>query len=138
MRVYELAKEMAVTSHAVMKLAAQNGVEVYSALSVLEGEDASKLKAAIVRGGPALKSSAAKTAARMRAKAAKAAETVKAKEHAQAKALEEARQRAIDAAEGKSVNLPSVRRGAGCASLCSAISIRSEVIVQRRISRFFL
>ena len=112
MRVYELAKKTGVTSQTVLKLAEQNGVEVYSALTELEGDDASRLTAAIMRGGATLKSGAAKTAAKIKAKSLRAAENVKARNAAQAKALDEARQRAIDVAEGKKANLPSVRRGA--------------------------
>jgi len=107
MRVYEFAKKIGVTSAAVIKLAEDNEVEVYSSLSVLESEDVETLNGAFLRSDAAGMKAAAKAGAEARAaKAAKARAARAAADRAQAAELEAARLRAIAAAEGGSVAIP--------------------------------
>ena len=101
MRVYEFAKKVGATCAAVMKMAEEGEVEVYSPLSQLEPEDVETLNQCFLKAGPAaLKADAAATAEKIRAKAAKAVAARAVRDKAQAEALEAARQRAIAAHKG--------------------------------------
>ena len=51
MRVYELAAKIGATSQAVMRLAEENDVEVYSPLSSLEPDEVESLNAAFLKAG---------------------------------------------------------------------------------------
>ena len=74
MRVYEFAKKVGATCAAVMKMAEEKGVEVYSPLSQLEPEDVATLNKQLLAVGPAaVKEEAAAAGERARAKAARAA-----------------------------------------------------------------
>ena len=74
MRVYEFAKKVGVTCAAVMKMAEEGEVEVYSPLSQLEPEDVETLNQCFLKAGPSvLKADAVACAGKVRAKAAKAA-----------------------------------------------------------------
>ena len=53
MRVYEFAKKVGATCAAVMKMAEEKGVEVYSPLSQLEPEDVETLNKQLLAVGPA-------------------------------------------------------------------------------------
>lgn len=102
MRVYEFAKKVGATCAAVMKMAEEKGVEVYSPLSQLEPEDVETLNKQLLAVGPAaVKEEAAAAGERARAKAARAAAARAVHDKAQAEALEAARQRAIAAHEGR-------------------------------------
>ncbi len=107
MRVYEFAKKVGATCAAVMKMAEEGGVEVYSPLSQLEPEDVEALNKRLLAVGPAaVKEEAAAAGERARAKAARAAASRAARDKAQAEALEAARQRALAAHEGRALALP--------------------------------
>ena len=107
MRVYEFAKKVGATCAAVMKMAEEKGVEVYSPLSQLEPEDVETLNKQLLAVGPAaVKEEAAAAGERARAKAARAAAARAVHDKAQAEALEAARQRAIAAHEGRALSLP--------------------------------
>ena len=107
MRVYEFAKKVGATCAAVMKMAEEGGVEVYSPLSQLEPEDVEALNKRLLAVGPAaVKEEAAAAGERARAKAARAAAARAVRDKAQAEALEAARQRALAAHEGRALALP--------------------------------
>ncbi len=107
MRVYEFAKKIGATSAAVMKMAEETEVEVYSPLSKLEPEDLEALNQRFLKLGPAsVQAEAAAAGEKSRAKAAKAAAAQAARDKVQAEALEGARQRAIAAHEGRVLELP--------------------------------
>ena len=107
MRVYEFAKKVGATCAAVMKMAEEGEVEVYSPLSQLEPEDVETLNQCFLKSGPAaLKADAAAAAERVRAKAAKAAAARAERDKVQAEALEAARQRAIAAHKGLAPAMP--------------------------------
>ena len=101
MRVYEFAKEAGVTSAAVLKAAEAAGVEVSSAISVVEAGDAAALKAALAKAG---KSAGGDARA---AKAEKALQRSKALRDADRAALEKHLSIAKAAAEGKPVDTKS-------------------------------
>ena len=104
MRVYEFAGKIGATYADVVKLAEANEVEVYSPLSELESDDVETLNAAYLKVGPEkFKASAAAMKERRKANASKvkAARTAKAKD--EAAKLEASRQRAIAAAEGRTI-----------------------------------
>ncbi len=108
MRVYEFAKKIGATSAAVMKMAEESDVEVYSPLSKLEPEDLEVLNQRFLKLGPAsVQAEAAAAGEKSRAKAAKAAAAQAARDKVQAEALEGARQRAIAAHEGLSPAIPA-------------------------------
>ena len=107
MRVYEFAKKIGATSAAVMRMAEDGEIEVYSPLSVLEPEDVEALNARFREMGAAAVKAETETAAeKLRAKAAKAAASRASRDKAQAEALEAARQRAIAAHEGRALSIP--------------------------------
>lgn len=107
MRVYEFAKKIGATSAAVMKMAEESHVEVYSALSELEPEDVTKLNQRFLKTGTAaVKAQTAAAAEKAQAKVAKAAANRVAHDKAQSAALEAARKRALDAHNGLEPELP--------------------------------
>ncbi len=107
MRVYEFAKKIGATSAAVMKMAEETDVEVYSPLSKLEPEDLETLNQRFLKLGPAsLQAEAAAAGEKSRAKAAKAAAAQAARDKVQAETLEGARQRAISAHKGLAPAIP--------------------------------
>ena len=107
MRVYEFAKKVGVTCAAVMKMAEEGEVEVYSPLSQLEPEDVETLNQCFLKAGPSvLKADAVACAGKVRAKAAKAAAARAERDKVQAEALEAARQRAIAAHKGLAPAIP--------------------------------
>ena len=108
MRVYEFAKKVGATCAAVMKMAEDAEVEVYSPLSQLEPADVEALNRQLLAVGPAaVQEAAAAQAEKAQAKAARAARARAARDKAQAEALEAARQRAIAAHEGRAPSLPA-------------------------------
>ena len=107
MRVYEFAKKVGATCAAVMKMAEEGELEVYSPLSQLEPEDVETLNQCFLKAGPAvLKADAVAAAEKVRAKAAKAAAARAERDKVQAEALEAARQRAIAAHKGLAPAIP--------------------------------
>ena len=108
MRVYEFAKKVGATCAAVMKMAEDAEVEVYSPLSQLEPADVEALNRQLLAVGPAaVQEAAAAQAEKAQAKAARAARARAARDKAQAEALEAARQRALAAHEGRAPSLPA-------------------------------
>ena len=101
MRVYEFAKEAGVTSAAVLKAAEAAGVEVSSAISVVEAGDAAALKAALTKAGKGAGGDA------RAAKREKALQRSKALRDADRAALEKHLSIAKAAAEGKPVDTKS-------------------------------
>ena len=101
MRVYEFAKEAGVTSAAVLKAAEAAGVEVSSAISVVEAGDAAALKAALAKAGKGAGGDA------RAAKREKALQRSKALRDADRAALEKHLSIAKAAAEGKPVDTKS-------------------------------
>ncbi len=106
MRVYEYAKKVGTTSAAVMKMAEENDVEIYSPLSVLESSDIEALdKGFLQQGREVTKAAYDAVAAKRAEKSQKAAGINAEKDKLQAQQLEEARQRALAAHKGGKVNL---------------------------------
>ena len=102
MRVYEFAKQTGTTCATVMRMAAENEVEIYSPLSELEPEDVKTLSTSFHKAGvEALKAETIAVAEKRRDKAAKAAAARAVKDKVQADELEAARQRAIAVHNGK-------------------------------------
>ena len=113
MRVYELAAKIGTTSQAVMRLAGENDVEVYSPLSSLEAEEVETLNAAFLKlGVERLKADAEAARDRRVAKARRALKAAEEANRLQADALEEHRQRAIAAykAQGGAVAMPETKK----------------------------
>ena len=113
MRVYELAAKIGTTSQAVMRLAGENDVEVYSPLSSLESEEVETLNAAFLKlGVERLKADAEAARDRRVAKARRALKAAEEANRLQADALEERRQRAIAAykAQGGAVTMPETKK----------------------------
>ena len=113
MRVYELAAKIGTTSQAVMQLAGENDVEVYSPLSSLEAEEVETLNAAFLKVGvEKLKADAVSARDRRLAKARRALKAAEEANRLQADALEEHRQRAIAAykAQGGAVAMPETKK----------------------------
>ena len=113
MRVYELAAKIGTTSQAVMRLAGENDVEVYSPLSSLESEEVETLNAAFLKlGVERLKADAEAARDRRVAKARRALKAAEEANRLQADALEERRQRAIAAykAQGGAVAMPETKK----------------------------
>ena len=107
MRVYEFARKIGAACASVMKMAEEAEVEVYSPLSEIDEGDAETLNQHFLREGPAaVKAEADAVAARQKEKRARALAVQAEKDKSQAAALEAARQRAIAAAEGRSVEMP--------------------------------
>ncbi len=114
MRVYEYAKKVGATSAAVMKMAEANDVEIYSPLSVLESSDVEVLdKGFLQQGREVTKAAFDAVVAKRAKKAEKAAGINVEKDKAQAKQLEEARQRALAAHKGAKVDVAAAATSAG-------------------------
>ncbi|MGN0853234.1 MAG: translation initiation factor IF-2 [Kiritimatiellia bacterium] len=102
MRVYEFAKQTGTTCATVMRMAAENEVEIFSPLSELEPEDVQTLSTSFHKAGvEALRAETIAVAEKRRAKAEKAAAIRMAKDKVQADELEAARQRALAVHNGK-------------------------------------
>ena len=113
MRVYELAAKAGATSRAVMRLAEESGLEVYSPLSVLDADDVEALNAAMLKAGiENLKAEAESVDARRKAKARRAVKAAEESNRIQADALEAGRQRAIAAyrESGGRVEMPETKK----------------------------
>ena len=107
MRVYEYAKKAGATCAAVMRMAEEAEVEVYSPLSQLEAEDVAALNRRLREvGAAAIAAETAAAAEKARAKSEKARAARVARDKVQAEALEAARQRAIAAHKGLAPALP--------------------------------
>ena len=135
MRVYEFAKKVGATCAAVMKMAEDAEVEVYSPLSQLESEDVEALNRQLLAvGADAVKAEGAAAAEKARAKAAKAAAARAARDKAQAEALEAARQRALAAHEGRTLDLPVPPAPAAAAPKAAAAPHAEEPKVEIGVS----
>ena len=113
MRVYELAAKVGTTSQAVMELAGENDVEVYSPLSSLADDEVETLNAAFLKTGVEnLKAEAKKVLDRRRSKALRAQKAAANANSVLADELEARRQRAIaayKAADGK-IEMPETKK----------------------------
>ncbi len=113
MRVYELAAKIGTTSLAVMRLADESGVEVYSPLSALEPDEVDAVNKAFLAAGMEKMREDAISARDRRAnkkhRALKAAEEMN---RLQADALEEKRQRALAAykEQGGTIVMPDTKK----------------------------
>ena len=113
MRVYELAAKIGTTSHAVMCLAGENDVEVYSPLSSLEPDDVETLNAAFLKVGvEKLKADAVSARDRRMNKARRALKAAEEANRALADELEAKRQRAIAAyrEKGGGIAMPDTKK----------------------------
>ena len=113
MRVYELAAKIGTTSQAVMRLAEESDVEVYSPLSSLESEDVEALNAAFLKVGvEKLKAEAESARDRRMAKARRALKAAEESNRKLADELEARRQRAIAAykAQGGAIAMPETKK----------------------------
>ena len=113
MRVYELATKLGTTSHAVMCLAGENDVEVYSPLSSLEPDDVETLNAAFLKVGvEKLKADAVSARDRRMNKARRALKAAEEANRALADELEAKRQRAIAAyrEKGGGIAMPDTKK----------------------------
>ena len=113
MRVYELAAKIGTTSLAVMRTAESSGVEVYSPLSALEPKEVDAINKAFLEAGMARVRAEAESARDRRDnkkhRALKAAEE---QNRLQADALEERRQRALEAykAQDGKIEMPDTKK----------------------------
>ena len=113
MRVYELAAKIGTTSQAVMQLASENDVEVYSPLSSLEAEEVETLNAAFLKVGvEKLKADAVAARDRRLAKARRALKAAEEANRLQADELEAKRQRAMAAyrEQGGAIAMPDTKK----------------------------
>ncbi len=113
MRVYELAAKIGTTSQAVMQLASENDVEVYSPLSSLEAEEVETLNAAFLKVGvEKLKADAVAARDRRLAKARRALKAAEESNRLQADELEAKRQRAMAAyrEQGGAIAMPDTKK----------------------------
>ena len=113
MRVYELAAKIGTTSQAVMRLASENDVEVYSPLSSLEADEVETLNEAFLKAGvEQLKAEAEAALGRRAEKARRALKAASAANRTLADELEARRQRAIAAykEQGGAVAMPDTKK----------------------------
>ena len=113
MRVYELAAKIGTTSQAVMRLASENDVEVYSPLSSLEADEVETLNEAFLKAGAEqLKAEAEAALGRRAEKARRALKAASAANRTLADELEARRQRAIAAykEQGGAVAMPDTKK----------------------------
>ena len=113
MRVYELAAKIGTTSQAVMELAGEKGLDVYSPLSSLEADEVETLNAALLEAGvETLKAAAEKARDRRLAKVHRALKIAEEANRVLADELEARRQRAMAAykASGGSVAMPETKK----------------------------
>ena len=103
MRVYEIAKEAGVTSADVLRVAEKAGVQITSAISPIESDEADTLRKAL-----ASEPKSGDVAAKREAKIRRAADLNAEFFAAQKAKLEEHLKIARDAADGKSVSLPAL------------------------------